>query len=228
MTLLTENYKIVHTGDGAKTTFTYDFLVFNANEMTVYLDSILQTTGWSITGLDNPTGGTVVFDTAPADQVEVKLLRSVPYTQLVDYRPHDPFPAETHEAALDRIVMMIQQVLDETNSSVKIPVESPDGFELIFPLPGAGEFIKYTSDGTKLETADIYNLGENIVPSATDNEITEGTVTDERLVSPAQVKLGVETHETAPITSVFDVQWVQVVDVLPADLDPNTMYLVRE
>jgi len=46
---------------------------------------------------------------------------------LVDYTPYDAFPAETHEAALDKLVMMIQQgdVVGGSNKQVRFTISEP-------------------------------------------------------------------------------------------------------
>jgi hypothetical protein len=46
--------------------------------------------------------------------VEVVIIRLLPFVKLAAFTRNDPFPARTHEIALDRIVMMIQQT--ETGS----------------------------------------------------------------------------------------------------------------
>ena len=51
----------------------------------------------------NVTGG------APA---EIRVWRETPITQETDYRPFDAFPAESHEAALDKLTMIAQELDD--------------------------------------------------------------------------------------------------------------------
>jgi hypothetical protein len=57
-------------------------------------------------------GGTVNF-TIPhaAAIVQVEIARATPITQLVDYGDYTPFPAATHEFALDKLTMIIQEQL---------------------------------------------------------------------------------------------------------------------
>ena len=114
MTVLSETYFIKYIGDGATVDFDYNFVVFLASDMLVQEDTV-ATANYTIDGLGEANGGTVTFNAAPAVGVEVLLQRNVPLTQPVDYRPYDPFPAETHEHALDRIVMQVQQVTRADN-----------------------------------------------------------------------------------------------------------------
>ena len=56
------------------------------------------------------TGGTVTFTRPhPAGATGVVIGRDTEQTQLVDYQPYGPFPAETHEFALDKITLILQE-----------------------------------------------------------------------------------------------------------------------
>lgn len=58
-------------------------------------------------------GGTVTFLFPHAvGTVKVVIARSTPRTQLVDYQAYGPFPAETHEFALDKLTMIAQEAID--------------------------------------------------------------------------------------------------------------------
>jgi len=110
MTISNPNNTISHNGNGSSLGFAYDFRVDNASDMWVYLDGQRQASGWNIDGLGEQNGGTVTFYTAPGNGVRIDLTRIVPLTQETDYAPYSSFPADSHEAALDKLTMAIQQV----------------------------------------------------------------------------------------------------------------------
>ena len=58
----------------------------------------------------------MTFVTAPASGVTVIIKRNLTLTQGTDYVANDPFPAESHEEALDRLTFITQgiQELDRT------------------------------------------------------------------------------------------------------------------
>jgi hypothetical protein len=56
--------------------------------------------------------------------VIVSILRVLPLTQTVDYVPYDAFPAQTHEGALDKLTMIDQQLQEQIDRALKLPVES--------------------------------------------------------------------------------------------------------
>jgi len=110
MTISNPNNTISYIGSGSQVGFAYDFRVDNAGDMWVYLDGARQVTGWTINGLGGQNGGTVTFYTAPGNGVVIDLRRIVPLTQETNYTPYGSFPAESHELALDKLTMAIQQV----------------------------------------------------------------------------------------------------------------------
>lgn len=56
--------------------------------------------------------GTVVFTRAHGPDIDQVLIqRETPRTQLVDYQDYDPFPAQTHEFALDKTMMAVQELV---------------------------------------------------------------------------------------------------------------------
>lgn len=110
MTVENEKLSISHVGNGVVTSFPYDFLVYLESHMNVTLDGSAVLEGWSITGLGEPSGGQIIFDVAPSGDLE--FIRSVPFTQEMDYEAYDAFPAQSHEIALDLAAMRDLQMLE--------------------------------------------------------------------------------------------------------------------
>jgi hypothetical protein len=73
-----------------------------------------------VSGVGNTGGGNITFVTAPATGETVVLLRAIPLTQATDYTPNDPFPAATHEDALDRLTFIVQDQQEELDRAIKI------------------------------------------------------------------------------------------------------------
>ena len=115
------------SGDGSNVTFPYDFKIFADADLTVILRSAAGTetvqdltTHYSVTNAGNANGGNVVFVAAPASGVTVLIRRDMDLTQSTDYTPNDPFPATSHEDALDRLTFIAQQQQEELDRSIKL------------------------------------------------------------------------------------------------------------
>ena len=209
MTVLTDTMKISYVGDGVTVAFTYDFKIFNASECLVTVDGV-TVTNYVVSGLGNDNGGTVTFDTAPADQSDITIMRDVQFTQLIDLRPYDPLPAETLEAAYDRIVMMVQQL----NNSFGL-IFGTDIPGLVTPDYAAGEYWRWADATQEVVTGVPVAL---TVDSASDSDVIDGTGTVPLVYTPAQLKLAVDTHETQHINLA----------ALPGTPEPNTIYYIDE
>ena len=72
---------------------------------------------------------------APASGTRLVIYRNTPITQETDYISGDPFPAETHEQALDRLTMIAQEIGSDADRSIKVPVG--DSSSLTTTLPAA-------------------------------------------------------------------------------------------
>ncbi len=121
MTVSTQTTQITYTGDGATTVFAFGFKAVNSADITVYIDGAELFVGVIVTlnaDQEITPGGSVEITPAPAVDAEVKIKRETPRTQPVDYEPYGPFPADTHEGALDRLTLLVQEV--ETDLTPKL------------------------------------------------------------------------------------------------------------
>ncbi len=128
MTVSSTTKRNSYTGNGSTTTFAYSFKIFDDDDITVILRTTAtgtetvqtKTTHYSVTGVGNSSGGNVVFGSAPTSAQTVVLLRQTAQTQATDYTPNDPFPAASHEDALDKLTLMAQDQQDELDRSIKL------------------------------------------------------------------------------------------------------------
>ena len=128
MTVSSTTKRNSYTGDGSTTTFAYSFKIFDDDDITVILRTTAtgtetlqtKTTHYSVTGVGSASGGNVVFGSAPTSAQTVVLLRQTAQTQATDYTPNDPFPATSHEDALDKLTLVAQDQQDELDRTIKL------------------------------------------------------------------------------------------------------------
>jgi len=128
MTVSSTNTKNSYSGDGSTVVFAYTFKVFDDDDIQVILRNDTtgaetvqtKTTHYTVSGVGNTGGGNITFVAAPATGETVVLIRAIPLTQTTDYTPNDPFPAETHEEALDRLTFIVQDIEEEVGRSIKV------------------------------------------------------------------------------------------------------------
>ena len=130
MTVSSTTTKRSASGDGSNDTFSYNFKIFDDDDITVIIrtDSTgaettkTKTTHYTVTGVGSASGGNVVFTSGniPASGETVVLLRTTARTQLSDYVANDPFPAATHEDALDKLTFIVQELEEEIGRAIKV------------------------------------------------------------------------------------------------------------
>ena len=129
MTISTTTLRNSYSGNGSTTAFAYTYPINTTSEITVIERSALgvetvkaEGTGSANYGIaDNgAAGGTITMVTAPAAGTTLIILRNTSLTQETDYVANDPFPAETHEDALDKLQMQTQELQEELDRSIKI------------------------------------------------------------------------------------------------------------
>jgi hypothetical protein len=105
-----------YTGDGTTTSYAIPFaLLANSQVKVKKIDTLANTEGILVVGTDyTVTGGNpgthVALTVAPLASDQVVVYRETTLTQDADYLAGAVFPAETHEKALDKMVMMIQEL----------------------------------------------------------------------------------------------------------------------
>ena len=127
MTVSSTTTRNSYSGDGSTTAFAYGFKIFASSDLTVILRSATgvetvqtETTHYTVSNVGVASGGNVTFGSAPASGVTVVIRRNSPLTQLTDYTPNDPFPADDHENALDKLTFISKQQQEELDRSIKL------------------------------------------------------------------------------------------------------------
>jgi len=129
MTVSTTTNRASYSGNGSTDAFAYGFKIFADADLTVIIRSSAGvettktlTTHYTVSGAGTESGGNVTFTTGniPASGETVVILRKLTLTQGTDYVANDPFPAESHEDALDRLTMISQQHDEAIGRALKV------------------------------------------------------------------------------------------------------------
>lgn len=129
--------KIQYTQTGTTTVFVFPYLFYDQTHLFVYTTDPVYgnvtlkalTTDYTVSGAGVSTGGSITFVTAPSVGTIITIVRSVPYTQLLNLVNNDPFPAPSVNQELDLLMMAIQQLSSGTGN-----VNSLAGSPLCFPI----------------------------------------------------------------------------------------------
>ena len=149
--------RIRYVGDGITTTFSYLFPIFENQDMSIYIDDILQTSNYNVNGAGNTNGGEVVFNTAPQKGQIITLLRNLEIKRTSDFQESGAFRAKAINHELDYQVACLQQLNEKISRSVIFPPHSQIQQSISLPIPQAGKALVWNDNATAL-----CNSAENI------------------------------------------------------------------
>jgi hypothetical protein len=234
MTTSTTASYITYAGDDSTTTFAIPFDFLNSTEIDVTLvtdstnNAVLQTitTHYSVSGTD------VEMVTAPATGETLIIELDVAESQATDYVTNDPFPAETHEAALDKLTRFCKQLRsDIDNKCFKFPTNILTSTTITDTDISALNVLRIDSGGTAIELAsidEITNGGDSwgdpvdasIAPD-TDSTYNIGASGNEFLNVYADNLYG--TLQTAAQANITSVGTLTSLDVDNININGNTI-----
>lgn len=158
MTISKTSNKITHVANGSNKTFTFNFRIDSESDVEIYYDGVLQTPtplfSIDILDLGKEAGGDLVFDVAPP-ACDLTIYRKMELKQAVDYTAYGAFPAETHENALDKLIMITQQQQEQIDRVAFMePVNGVDPLTLTtgLAIPTNKEFFFDTDQDTSLRS----------------------------------------------------------------------------
>lgn len=172
-----------YTTDGVQTVFPYPFYLKEKQDLAAYWEQAgtppwhpgqalpmpLPSAFYTITGLGQPSGGTLVTQT-PLPAGRLVLRRGTPQNQLTDYLEGDAFPAASHETALDRLTVLVQDHAEVLSRASLLRVETGTphrGLALPDPQPNtvlgwdsqAAQWTLYPSGVTQIAVDPVSGIG---------------------------------------------------------------------
>lgn len=224
MTVSSQVNSVSYLGDGVTTLLPVPYYFLEQEHLTVTkvnLDSSTQTlvlgSDYSVSGAGNQAGGSVTMFIAPASGIQIIIDRTVPATQETDYVANDPFPAESHERALDKLTMLVQQNIAGLGRALLRPVGKSY-------YDAEGRQIKNLADPTQDQDAatvrwatdfiaGILQTGQGPVNNAAnvifvdgDNDVTtvqKGVIKQFRDISKLRLKAGDKDREQATVLGYY-------------------------
>lgn len=167
MTVPSSTSRDQQAGNGVTTDFTVPFRILDQTHIRVLLtvagvttEQVL-TTNYTVSGVGGAST-TVTFLVAPPSGSTVTFLRNVPMTQETDYVPNDPFPAESHERALDKLTMIVQQLDEGLDRAMTLPGQV-SGVSTELPAPSPNTIFGWNPGGTAIQNFPLSTIATSIV-----------------------------------------------------------------
>lgn len=182
-----------YAGAGTTGPFVVDFPFLEDGHLRVVktdtdgVDTVLTlNVDYTVSGAGGSSGTVTLTDPLAVGEM-LTIVRSVPVTQEADYVPNDPFPAQSHERALDKLTMIAQQHSEILGRVLQFP-ESLTGLDPVLPRPDPGKALVWNQGGTGIRNskydadaiadaaaqsaADALQSAQNAAQSAADADAT--------------------------------------------------------
>ena len=185
MTISSTTNTVSYTGNGSTTEFAVNYVFFGTGTSAeIQVVEVVIATGaetvksngsdFTVSGGNGATG-TVTAAVAPASTVKWVINRTTTQTQETDYVENDPFPAESHEEALDRLTAVDQEQQRALGRTAQLPDGYTGSFDPTLPVDITGNTVlAFNAGATAFEigptTSEISNAqtyATNAASSAT-------------------------------------------------------------
>ena len=151
MTISSTTNTVSYTGNGSTTAFAVPYVFFGTGTTSeIQVVEVVIATGaetvksngsdYTVAG-GSGTTGTVTAATAPASTVKWVINRATTQTQETDYVENDPFPAESHEEALDRLTAIDQEQQRALDRTAQLPDGYTGAFDPTLPTVITGSTV---------------------------------------------------------------------------------------
>lgn len=219
MTISTQDSKVNYQGNGQTTVFQIPFPFLENNQIYVQkkdaqgnLINYTYATDYTVTGAGEENGGSVTLNVAPEQGSTISIYRDVPLTQEVDYRENEIFPAETHEEALDKLTMEVQQIQEQLDRSVKVDRFSDDDLDIfvneierVYESTDNIDIVANNINDVNTVSGNIANV--NTVAGDIDSVVTTATnINDVKTVAQNKASLNITAANINDIKNVSSIK----------------------
>ena len=146
--------RLRYIANGALDTYTFNFKIFDPEDIRVYLGDMLLEGGYTTEKDDQSDGGKVIFKTPPAEGTKITLMRHLVFERLSDFQEGGALRAKTLNNELDYQTACLQQLDDKISRTIMFPpyMVSED-VNLQLPAPVAGKALIWNDVGSALKNS---------------------------------------------------------------------------
>jgi hypothetical protein len=225
MTVSNLTNRVQYSGNASTTIFSFGFKIFADTELVV-TETVTATgvettkslsTHYTVQGAGNESGGTVTMGVAPASATTLTIKRELALTQTTDFLANDAFSSESLESALDRLIMVSQQLDELDDRSINFPISDAVGLSTILPtaIARANKVLSFDASGNVITSQEIGTLKGNWAASTI--YIVRDLVKDTATNNIFMCIVAHTSSGSQPLTSNTDAaKWSLIVDAASA------------
>jgi hypothetical protein len=143
-----------HVGNGVTVTFAFSCQVPTATDLAVYVNNVLITTGFTIAGIGDLTGGSITFGAPPASLATIRIERDIQLERTTDYQQNGDFLSRVVNPDFDRLWMALQQQFYGIRRALKVPkTDATPPNDLPSAADRANKLLSFDSSGQPIAVA---------------------------------------------------------------------------
>lgn len=124
MTVPVQNPFTSSVANGVTTVFPYSFMIADEDDLKVVVDGVVQTTGYTVSGVGSPSGGNVTFAVAPANNLTVLRYLDPILKREIDYQQFGDLLSDTINLDFDKVWLALQALQQNFKRSLKLPIDT--------------------------------------------------------------------------------------------------------
>ena len=118
MTVSTTSSRISYTPNGSTTVFAYPYKFLATTDIVVYLNGVLQTSGYSV-GTPTDAGANITFATPPVGS-NLVIFSEPDHYQATSLPGTGPFPSASVERMSDKLTLLMQRLFDKCSRALNL------------------------------------------------------------------------------------------------------------
>lgn len=228
MTVSSTQAREIYSCNGVTTVNTVPFRILDETHLRIVKFTIatsavvdlVLTTDYTVQNV-GAANAQFTMNAAPSSLYKLIAIRNVPLSQATDYVANDAFPAESHETALDKLTMTMQQLKDISDRSASLPEFSPLALRVILPTPtdqhmmywnGSTGALANTSFTITSFATDVSNTAANAAAASASAGAASGSASSaSSSASTATTQAGISTAQAAISTAQAVISTAQAV-----------------
>ena len=143
MTITTNDTRDEYTATAGQTVFNYTFKIFADTDLLVYQtasgatpdDTTDLITAYTVTGVGNANGGTIVLDTGATLNDKITIVSNISYERDTDYQFNGDYTADVVNDEQDKQLSLIKQVKEEVSRTMQFPRAAQSATGKVLPQP---------------------------------------------------------------------------------------------
>jgi len=227
-----------YTGNGLLDEYDYDFRITNKSQLIVYEtdDDGVQTiltvdTDYTVAGVGVDEGGTVTRVAGNLPTGYTWYIRSNYLAQQeTAFASQGGFFPRTHEAAFDKLTMLMQQVEDQIQRSLRLASGYSGSASPVLSAPVAGAYLRWSNDGLSLINDDAISVVATITGAISTVAGIADEVEDVAAIAAdvTEVADNMAAVVAAPAAAALAMQWAIKTDGPVADGEYSAKYWAQQ